>query len=104
MRYPNRNMKHFLSAAPSAPQCPVDEDDLAILLFTGGTTGRSKGVQLSHKNVHSNGMQMAIAMGAVPTDIYLHAAPMFHAADLLSTGFTLVGAIVTYLYSRQQHL
>ena len=87
----------LLTAAPSAPQCPVDEDDLAILLLTGGTTGRSKGVQLSHKNVHSNGMQMAIAMGAVPTDIYLHAAPMFHAADLLSTGFTLVGAAHCYL-------
>ena len=87
----------LLTAAPSAPQCPVDEDDLAILLYTGGTTGRSKGVQLSHKNVHSNGMQMAIAMGAVSNDIYLHAAPMFHAADLLSTGFTLVGAAHCYL-------
>ncbi|MAI10988.1 MAG: fatty-acid--CoA ligase [Rhodospirillaceae bacterium] len=87
----------LLSTAPSAPQYPVEEDDLAILLYTGGTTGRSKGVQLSHKNVYSNGMQVAIAMGAVPTDIYLHAAPMFHAADLLSTGFTLVGAAHCYL-------
>ena len=87
----------LLKNAPSAPQCPVVENDLAILLYTGGTTGRSKGVQLSHKNVYSNGMQMAIAMGAVPSDIYLHAAPMFHAADLLSTGFTLVGAAHAYL-------
>ena len=42
-------------------------------------------------------MQMAIAMKADKTDIYLHAAPMFHAADLLCTAFTLTGAAHSYL-------
>ena len=63
----------------------VEETDLALLLYTGGTTGQSKGVKLSHRNIVANGMQMAIAMNACKTDIYLHAAPMFHAADLLCT-------------------
>ena len=87
----------LLARAAPAPQYLVGEEDLALLLFTGGTTGRSKGVQLTHKNVHSNGMQMAIAMHANPNDIYMHTAPMFHAADLLCTGFTLVGAAHCYL-------
>lgn len=89
--------EELLLNAQSADAYPAGEDDLAILLYTGGTTGRSKGVQLSHKNIHSNGMQMAIALQADPNDIYLHAAPMFHAADLLSTAFTLVGAAHCYL-------
>lgn len=74
-----------------------DEDELALLLYTGGTTGKSKGVQLTHKNIISNGMQIAIEMKAHEQDIYLHAAPMFHAADLLCTAFTLTGAAHAYL-------
>lgn len=74
-------------------------DDLALLLFTGGTTGRSKGVCLSHANIVSNAMQVALAMRAGPEDRFLHAAPMFHAADLLGNAFTLVGGSHAYLAS-----
>jgi len=73
------------------------EDDDAILLYTGGTTGRSKGVRLTHRNVVSNGMQCAMEMGFRGTDTYLHIAPMFHSADLLGTGYTLLGASHAYL-------
>jgi long-chain acyl-CoA synthetase len=72
---------------------------LALLLFTGGTTGRSKGVCLSHANIVSNAMQVALAMRAGPQDRFLHAAPMFHAADLLANAFTLVGGSHAYLPS-----
>lgn len=74
-------------------------DDLALLLFTGGTTGRSKGVCLSHANIVANAMQVALTMRAGPTDRFLHAAPMFHAADLLGNAFTLVGGSHSYLAS-----
>jgi long-chain acyl-CoA synthetase len=87
----------LLAAADPAVPHEVEEDDLALLLYTGGTTGRSKGVQLSHKNTISNGMQMAICMHAHSHDIYLHAAPMFHAADLLATAFTITGGAHAYL-------
>lgn len=73
------------------------EDDDAILLYTGGTTGRSKGVRLSHKNVFSNGMQVMHPMGIRSDDVYFHLAPMFHSADLLGTGFTQCGAAHSYL-------
>ncbi len=84
------------AAAPAAAHQP-GEDDTAVLLYTGGTTGRSKGVPLSHRNVFSNGQQCAIALGARPDDVYLHAAPMFHSADLLGTAFTLQGAAHMFL-------
>ena len=87
----------LLSTTRAAVQHHAGEDDLALLLYTGGTTGRSKGVQLSHSNIVANGLQMAIAMKADKTDVYLHAAPMFHAADLLCTAFTLTGAAHSYL-------
>ena len=73
------------------------EDDDAILLYTGGTTGRSKGVRLSHRNVYSNGMQCVVPMQTKASDVYFHVAPMFHSADLLGTGYTLVGGAHAYL-------
>ena len=73
------------------------EDDDAILLYTGGTTGRSKGVRLTHRNVLANGVQVGRAMKVRRDDVYLHVAPMFHSADLLGTAFSLVGAAHAYL-------
>jgi len=81
------------------PTDPVEsaEDDDAIVLYTGGTTGRSKGVRLTHRNVVANGMQCGAEMGFRGDDVYLHVAPMFHSADLLGTGFTLLGGAHAYL-------
>ena len=87
----------LLAKASPAAAHPSAEDDDAILLYTGGTTGRSKGVPLSHRNVYSNGQQCAIALGMRGDDVFIHAAPMFHSADLLGTGFTLLGAAHVYL-------
>ncbi|MDP6873928.1 MAG: long-chain-fatty-acid--CoA ligase [Alphaproteobacteria bacterium] len=56
-------------------------DDMAILLYTGGTTGRSKGVMLSQHNVLFNALQFAPTVGYRSNSVYLHAAPMFHIAD-----------------------
>jgi long-chain acyl-CoA synthetase len=88
--------QRLVHAEPAAAH-PTRPEDLALLLFTGGTTGRSKGVCLSHANIVSNAMQVALAMRAGPEDRFLHAAPMFHAADLLGNVFTLVGGSHTYL-------
>ena len=72
-------------------------DDLAGIFYTGGTTGRSKGVMLSHGNLMANAFN-ALSEGLWPsTTIYLHAAPMFHLANgaamysvLLSGGSNVV--------------
>ncbi len=58
-------------------------DSLSGIFYTGGTTGRSKGVMLSHGNHVANTLQYVTMVGAVQDTIYLHAAPMFHIADAL---------------------
>ncbi len=82
--------------APAAPRDAAEDED-AILLYTGGTTGRGKGVRLTHRNVIANGMQCIASAGFRESDTYLHVAPMFHSADLLGTGFTLLGCAHAYL-------
>jgi long-chain acyl-CoA synthetase len=55
--------------------------DLAGVFYTGGTTGRSKGVMLSHGNLMANAFN-ALGEGMFPASTtYLHAAPMFHLAN-----------------------
>lgn len=66
------------SAAPDAGRCG---DDLAGLFYTGGTTGRSKGVMLSQQNLAVNALQAAPVLQLQPGDRILHTAPMFHIAD-----------------------
>ena len=56
-------------------------DDLAGIFYTGGTTGRSKGVMLSHTNMIINAFNGAVAGDFGPHSRWLHAAPMFHIAD-----------------------
>jgi long-chain acyl-CoA synthetase len=84
------------AAAPAAPCDPALDAD-AILLYTGGTTGRGKGVRLSHGNVVASSLGFALGTGARPDQVYCHAAPMFHSASLLATGWMLQGAAQCFL-------
>jgi long-chain acyl-CoA synthetase len=56
-------------------------DDVAALFYTGGTTGRSKGVMLTHTNLVVNALQAVAVMDCQSGDKILHVAPMFHIAD-----------------------
>ncbi len=73
------------------------ENDDALLLHTGGTTGRAKGVRLTHRNVAANGLQLVGPFRVAEDDVMLHVAPMFHSADLLGTPFSHTGAAHAYL-------
>jgi malonyl-CoA/methylmalonyl-CoA synthetase len=57
-------------------------DDLAVILYTSGTTGRSKGAMLSHKNLLSNAESLSEAWRFTSEDRLLHALPIFHAHGL----------------------
>ncbi len=70
----------------------VEEQDLFGIYYTGGTTGKAKGVMLSHKNIISNAVHLILTTGMRGDHIALHAAPMFHLADgAVNFGVTLVG-------------
>jgi long-chain acyl-CoA synthetase len=86
------------AAEPAVLPAPVDEDDLAGLFYTGGTTGVAKGVMLSHRNLLANAMHITIALEYSEREVYLHTAPMFHLADGASTySVTWVGGCHTFL-------
>lgn len=58
----------------------VTETDLAGLFYTGGTTGKSKGVMLSHRNLIANTFHYLAAVPQRSDDVMLVMAPLFHAA------------------------
>mgnify|MGYP000527789889 CR=1 FL=1 len=59
-----------------------DADDLAAILYTSGTTGRSKGAMLSHANLGSNTLTLRDAWGFTADDVLVHALPIFHTHGL----------------------
>lgn len=63
----------------TVPRAP---DDLAAILYTSGTTGRSKGAMLSHRNLASNALVLHGYWGWKKGDVLLHALPIFHAHGL----------------------
>ena len=68
---------------PTMPDVSVGPDAPAVILYTGGTTGASKGVVLSHRNVMANAIDEIVDTDMVPDDITLLIAPMYHSASLL---------------------
>ena len=58
------------------------EDDLAAILYTSGTTGRSKGAMLTHRNLLSNAEVLKDYWGWVEGDVLIHALPIFHVHGL----------------------
>jgi long-chain acyl-CoA synthetase len=71
----------------------ADEDELAAISYTGGTTGTPKGVMLSHRNLLANALHNLVATGHRTQDRWLHVCPMFHVAGTSNVfACTWVGA------------
>lgn len=80
------------TAEPMADASGVD-DALAAIFYTGGTTGKSKGVMLSHANLVGNFLSQHAVVRYPRDSIFLHIAPMFHLADACCLfGMTFLGA------------
>jgi malonyl-CoA/methylmalonyl-CoA synthetase len=75
------------------------DGDLAAILYTSGTTGRSKGAMLSHANLASNALMLVDYWRFTAEDVLLHALPIFHTHGLfVGTNVTLAaGASMIFL-------
>jgi malonyl-CoA/methylmalonyl-CoA synthetase len=71
-----------LDAEPDERVAPRDADDLAAMVYTSGTTGRSKGAMLTHGNLSSNARTLHVLWGFRPDDVLLHALPVYHVHGL----------------------
>jgi len=69
-------------AKPNTDIMDVKPDDLAAILYTSGTTGRSKGAMLSHDNLASNALALHDIWGWREGDVLIHALPIFHVHGL----------------------
>ena len=78
---------------------PRGPDDLAAILYTSGTTGRSKGAMLSHENLASNSLMLRDYWQFTDQDVLIHALPIFHTHGLfVATNVVLLaGARLVFL-------
>ena len=65
-----------------APETAPSGDDLATIVYTSGTTGRSKGAMLTHANLASNAIALRQIWGFRDDDVLVHALPIFHVHGL----------------------
>jgi malonyl-CoA/methylmalonyl-CoA synthetase len=76
------SLLELAAIAPSVPAPNGVPTDLAALLYTSGTTGRSKGAMLTRANLSSNALTLAQAWRFTASDRLLHALPIFHVHGL----------------------
>ncbi|MDH5184582.1 MAG: AMP-binding protein, partial [Gammaproteobacteria bacterium] len=67
-----------------------DEHDIAVILYTSGTTGRPKGAMISHGALAANGLSLVNYWGWSKSDVLLHALPIFHIHGLFVACHTVL--------------
>jgi len=76
---------------PGFQAVPRDASDLAAILYTSGTTGRSKGAMLTHRALASNSLTLRDYWQFTDKDVLIHALPIFHTHGLfVATNVTLM--------------
>lgn len=83
-----------LDVAPASvpPEVPVEPDEVALIMYTSGTTGHPKGAMLTHGNFWTNNLNGILSNGLSCEDITLNFAPLFHVGGLCSVSLPAMGA------------
>jgi malonyl-CoA/methylmalonyl-CoA synthetase len=76
-------------------------DDAIALLYTSGTTGKSKGALLTHGNLASNALTLVGAWGFGPLDVLIHALPIYHTHGLFTATNTVLLSGGSLLFRRK---
>lgn len=77
-------MDRSAGASTQFTNVPRESDDVAAILYTSGTTGRSKGAMLTHENLASNAETLGTIWRFTADDVLIHALPIFHVHGLFT--------------------
>jgi malonyl-CoA/methylmalonyl-CoA synthetase len=86
------------AASPRFDDVACSDGDLAAILYTSGTTGRSKGAMLSHGNLASNAEVLKDYWQFTNEDVLLHALPVFHVHGLFVATNTILAAGASMIF------
>lgn len=80
------------SPRPATRQTPADENAVSLVCYTGGTSGRAKGVRLTHRNMLANAYNWTVHDEIRRDDVYLAAGALFHIGVAAPFAFWMAGA------------
>ncbi|MDO5618698.1 long-chain-fatty-acid--CoA ligase [Kocuria sp.] len=93
------SLAEIAAEQPHGEIAPKDEDDVAVLLYTSGTTGRPKGAMLTHRNMRTNAELVVELFNITPGDVMFGGLPFFHVfgQTVAMNAVAAAGASVTLL-------
>lgn len=103
----SRSLEQLLAGAVAVPDAGRRDEDVAVLFYTGGTTGRAKGVMLSHRGLVVGTLQWAYTVGVGSRDTLLVPIPMFHIAagmNAIAAAMLAAGLVIQPRFDPEQTL
>ena len=82
-------------ASDDEPEMDIDENELAVLMYTGGTTGLPKGVMMSHRNLMTAVLSATVSLGFTHNDATCFVLPLFHVSFWSALSLLMVGGKVS---------
>ena len=85
-----RPFEDLLVHAKAVPRAQVNEEDVAVILYTSGTTGKPKGAMLTHVNILHSVMHFELCMGLTAEERSIIAVPASHITGLVANILTMI--------------